>query len=151
MNLFYTSLQYLSNYFLRINSWKYYCWVGAAKSRQSCPILCSPIDCSPPGSAIPGILQVRTLEWVAISFSSAWKWKVKVKSLNRVRLFATSWTVAYQALPSMGFPRQEYWSGLSLLGRRECIFFLKGFTYILPNFPPEKLYHLFKTLQIPYS
>ena len=57
---------------------------AAAKSLQSCPTLCYPIDCSPPGSPIPGILQTRTLEWVAISFSNAWKWKVKVKSLSRV-------------------------------------------------------------------
>ena len=72
------------------------------------------IDGSPAGSPVPGILQARTLEWVAISFSNAWKWKVKVKSLSRVRLLATPWTAAYQALPSMGFSRQEYWSGVSL-------------------------------------
>ena len=60
--------------------------VAAAKSRQSCPTLCHPTDGSPPGSTIPGILQARPLEWVAISFSGAWKWKVKVKSLSRVRL-----------------------------------------------------------------
>ena len=85
---------------------------AAAKSLQSCPTLCNPIDGSPPGSPVPGILQARTLEWVAISFSDAWKWKVKVKSLSRVRLFATPWTAAYQAPPSMGFARQEYWSGV---------------------------------------
>ena len=84
----------------------------ATKSLQSCPILCDPIDGSPPSSAVPGILQARTLEWVAISFSNAWKWKVKVKSLSRVRLFTTPWTTAYQAPPSMGFSRQEYWSGV---------------------------------------
>ena len=78
------------------------------------PTLCDPIDSSPPGSPVPGILQARTLEWVAISFSNAWKWKVKVKSLSRVLLFATPWNAAYQALPSMGFSRQEYWSGLPL-------------------------------------
>ena len=87
---------------------------AAAKSLQSCPTLCNPIDGSPPGSAVPGILQARTLEWVAISFSNAWKWKVKVKSLSRVQLFATRWTAAYQAPPSMGFSRQEYWSGVPL-------------------------------------
>ena len=87
---------------------------AAAKSLQSCPTLCDPVDGSPPGSAVSGILQARTLEWVAISFSSAWKWKVKVKSLSRVRLFATPWTAAYQAPPPMGFSRQEYWSGLLL-------------------------------------
>ena len=87
---------------------------AAAKSLQSCPTLCNPIDGSPPGSSIPGILQATILEWVAISFSSAWKWKVKVKSFSCVLLFMTPWTVAYQALPSMGFSRQEYWSGVPL-------------------------------------
>ena len=117
---------------------------AAAKSLQSCPTLCDPMYCSPPGSSvhgifqarvlewgaiacptlcytidsslpgspIPGILQARTLEWAAISFSNAWKWKVKVKSLSHVRLFATPWTAAYQAPPSMGFSWQEYWSGV---------------------------------------
>ena len=84
----------------------------AAKSLQSCPTLCDPIDDSPPGSAVPGILQARTLEWVAISFSNAWKWKVKVKSLSHVWLLATPWTTAYQAPLSMGFSRREYWSGV---------------------------------------
>ena len=83
-----------------------------AKSLQSCPILCDPIDGSPSGSPVPGILQARTLEWVAISFSNAWKWKVKMKSLSHVRLLETPWTAAYQALPPMGFSRQEYWSGM---------------------------------------
>ena len=87
---------------------------AAAKSLQSCPTLCSPIDGSPPGSPVPGILQARTLEWVAISFSIAWKWKVKVKSLSHFRLLATPWTAAYQAPPSMGFFRWEYWSGVPL-------------------------------------
>ena len=86
----------------------------AAKSLQSCPTLCDPVDGSPPGSPVPVILQARTLEWVAISFSSAWKWKEKVKSLSHVRLFATPWAAAYQAPPSMGFSRQEYWSGVPL-------------------------------------
>ena len=86
---------------------------AATKSLQSCPTLCDPIDGSPPGSPVPGIFQARTPEWVTISFSSAWKWKVKVKSLSRVWL-ATPWTAAYQAPPSMGFSRQEYWSGLPL-------------------------------------
>ena len=85
---------------------------AAAKSLQSCLTLCNPRDVSPPGSPIPGILQARTLEWVAISFSNAWKWRVKVKSLSRVRLLATPWTAAYQAPLSMGFSRQEYWSGV---------------------------------------
>ena len=87
---------------------------AAAKSLQSCPTLRDAIDSSPPGTAIPGILQARTLEWVAISFSNAWKWKVRVKSLSHVQLFAAPWTAAYQAPPSMGFSRQEYWSGLPL-------------------------------------
>ena len=82
---------------------------AAAMSLQSCPTLCDPIDGSPPGSPVPGILQAKTLEWVAISFSNAWKWKVKVKSLSRVWLLATPWTA-----PSMGFSRQKYWSGLPL-------------------------------------
>ena len=85
---------------------------AAAKSLQSCPTLCDPIDGSPPGSPIHGILQARTLEWVAISFSNAWKWKVKVKSLSHVRLLVTPWTAAHQPPPSMGFSRQEYWSGV---------------------------------------
>ena len=85
---------------------------AAAKSLQSCPTLCDPIDGSPPDSPVPGILQARTLEWVAISFSSAWKCKVKVKSLSRVWLFSTTWTAAYQAPLSMGFSRQKYWSGV---------------------------------------
>ena len=87
---------------------------AAAKSIQSCLTLCDPIDCSLPGSSVPGILQARTLECVAISFSNAWKWKVKVKSLSHVRLIATPWTAAYQAPPSMWFSRQEYWSGVPL-------------------------------------
>ena len=87
---------------------------AAAMSLQLCPTLCNPIDSSPSGSTIPGILQARTLEWVAISVSNAWKWKVKVKSLSRVWLFATPWTAAYQAPPSMGFSRQEFWSGVPL-------------------------------------
>ena len=91
----------------------------AAKSRQSCLTLCHPVDGSPLGSPIPGILQARTLEWVAISFSNAWKWKVKGKSLSRVRLLATPWTAAYQAPLSMGFSRQEYWSGVPLPSPKE--------------------------------
>ena len=86
----------------------------AAKSLQSCPTLCDPVDGSPPGSPAPGILQARTLEWVAITFSNAEKWKVKRKSLSHVWLLATPWTTAYQAPPSMGFSRQEYWSGVQL-------------------------------------
>ena len=87
---------------------------AAAKLLQSCPTLCDPIGSSPPGSPVPGILQARTLEWVAISFSNAWKWKVKVKLLSCVQVLETPWTAAYQAPPSMGFSRQEYWSGVPL-------------------------------------
>ena len=83
-------------------------------SHFSCVWLCVTIGGSPPGSPVLGILQARTLEWVAISFSNAWKGKVKVKSLSRAWLLATPWTAAYQAPPSMGFSRQEYWSGLPL-------------------------------------
>ena len=94
---------------------------ATAKSLQSCPTLWDPIDGSPPGSTVPGILQARTLEWVAIAFSNAWKWKVKVKSLSRVRPSATPWTAAYQAPPSMGFSRQEYWSGVPLRSPIWCL------------------------------
>ena len=87
---------------------------AAAKLLQSCPTLCEPIDGSPRGSPVPGILQAKALEWVAISFSNAWKWKVKVKSLSRIWLFETPWTAAYQAPLPMGFSRQEYWSGVPL-------------------------------------
>ena len=89
----------------------------AAKSLQSCPTLCDPINSSPQGSAIPGILQARTLEWVAISFSNAWKWKVKVKLLSHVWLLVTPWTAAYQAPLPMGFSKQEYWMGCHCLLR----------------------------------
>ena len=99
-------------YVLVFNSFGYI--PGTAKSLQSCPTLCDPIDGSPPGSSVPGILQARTLEWVATSFSNAWKWKVKVKSLSHIWLLGTPWTAAYQAPPSMGFSRQEYWSGVPL-------------------------------------
>ena len=92
---------------------------AAAKSLQSCPTLCNPIDGSPPGSPVPGILQARILEWVAISSSNAWKWKVKIKSLSRVRLPATRWTAAHQAPPSMGFSRQEYGVGCHCLLNKE--------------------------------
>ena len=98
-----------------LRDWDWHVYTAAAaKSLQSCPTLRDPIDGSSLGSPVPGILQARTLEWVAISFSNAWKWNVKVKSLSRVRLLATPWTAAHQAPPSMGFSRQEYWSGVSL-------------------------------------
>ena len=98
-----------------------YTAAAAAKSLQSCPTLCDPTDSSPQGSPVPGILQARTLEWVAISFSNAWKWKVN--SLSRVRLLVTPWTAAHQAPLSMGFSRQECWSGCHWL----CTLF--SFTY----------------------
>ena len=108
-------------------SWFIISLAAAAKLLQSCPILCDPIDGLPPGSPIPGILQARTLEWVAISFSSAWKWKVKVKSLNCALLLATPWTAAYQAPSSMGFSRQEFWSGVPLPSPY-------NFSYVLRNY-----------------
>ena len=72
------------------------------KSLQSCPTLCDPIDGSPSGPPVPGILQARTLEWVAVAFSNAWKWKVKVKSLSRVWLLATPWTASLQGSSAHG-------------------------------------------------
>ena len=112
---------------------------AAAKLLQSCPTLCDSIDGGPPGSPVPGILQARTLEWVAISFSNAWKWKVKMKSLSRVWLSATPWTAAYQVPPSMGFSRQEYWSGVpsTILGPLKFISYewydTEEFVLNLPN------------------
>ena len=97
-----------------------YAAAAAATSLQSCPTLSDPMDGSPPGSPVPGILQARTLEWVAISFSNAWKLTVKVKSLSRVWLFATPQTAAHQAPQSMGFSRQECWSGVPLPSPR-CV------------------------------
>ena len=94
--------------------------VAAAKSLQSCLTLCSPIDGSPPGSPVPGILQARTLEWVAISFSNAWKGKVKVKSLSRVQLFATPWTAAHQALRPWDFPGKNTGVGCHCLLWPNC-------------------------------
>ena len=124
---------------------------AAAKSLQSCPTLCDPIDGSPPGAPVPGILQARTLEWVAIFFSNVWRWKVKVKSLSCVRLVATPWTAAYQAPQSMRFSRQEYWSGYTLplfnltiilenknlaplnMGRLEDLFLISDLLYCFPQ------------------
>ena len=114
-----TNLGFLGNTGGRKIWWKFRSSIeensaAAAKLHQSCPTLCDPIDGSPPGSPVPGILQTKTLEWVAISFSNAWKWKVKVKSLSHVWLFTTPWTAAHQAPPTMGFSRQEHWSGVPL-------------------------------------
>ena len=114
INKFYYIYIYIYIYRLK------FCTAAAAKLRQSCPTLCDPIDGSPPGSPVPGILQARTLEWVAISFSNAWKWKVKVKLFSRVRLFPIPWTAAYQAPPSMGFSRREHWSGVPLPPPKFC-------------------------------
>ena len=110
----------------------------SAKSLQPCPILCDPIDGSPPGFPVPGILQARKLEWVAISFSKAWKRKVKVKLLRHVRLLVTPWTAAYQAPPSMGFSGQEYWSGLPLPSPKETKIYPKS----LSSYPWENSSHL---------
>ena len=120
---------------------KYYLLAAAAaKSLQSCPTLCDPRDGSPPGSPVPRILQARTLEQVAISFSNAWKWKVQVKSLTRVWLLATSWTAAYQAPPSMGFSRQEYWSGVPLPSPIICLL-LSILSYFVFNWSIVYLQH----------
>ena len=129
---------------------------AAAKSLQSCPTLCDPIDGSPPGSPVPGILQARTLEWVAIFFSIAWKWKVKLKSLSHVRPSATPWTASFQAPLSMGFSRQEYWSRVPLpspfvtLGIHNQTFFYKyiWWTFIecLKYNTLEEIYTLSKQL-----
>ena len=122
-----------------------------AKSLQSCPILCDSIDGSPPGSPVPGILQARTLEWIAISFSNAWKWKVKVKSLSCIWLLATPWTAAYQAPLSLGFSRQEYWSGVPLPSPDkeldDGIKFAFSTTASVP-FYPEILFSLITTKQL---
>ena len=125
-----------------IKSWK---WsesrsaaaAAAAKLLQSCPTLCDPIDGSSRGSPVPGILQARTLEWVAISFSNAWKWKVKVKSLSLVRLFLTPWTAAHQAPPSMGFSRQEHWSAFSGKSLSHVWFFATHGPYSPWNSPSQ--------------
>ena len=131
---------------------------AAAKSLQSCLTLCDPRDCSLPGFSVHGILQVGTLEWVAISFSNAWKWKVKVKSLSRVWLLATPWTVAHQAPPSMGFSGQRYWSGVPLpspftfhtrpkkLFNRKYLFTKKALTSLITQFIIAPNKRLAKTL-----
>ena len=121
---------------------------AAAKSLQSCPTLCNPIYGSPSGSPFPEILQARTLEWVATSFSSAWKWKVKVKSSSPVWLLAIPWSAAYQAPPFMGFSRQEYRSGLPLpspYGVWKCSNFI-----ILHVTVQFSQHHLLKRLSLPH-
>ena len=122
----------------------------AAKSHQLCPTLCDPIDGSPPGSSVPGILQARTPEWVAIAFSSAWKWKVKLKSLSCVQLLVTQWTAAHQAPLSVGFSRQEYWSGLPFASLPAYKFFRKQVrwsgTPVSKNFSEFAVIHTVKAL-----
>ena len=118
-------LEWVAISFSRGSSWpkdrtQVSCIAAAAKLLQSCPTLFDPIDSSPPSSPVPGILQARTLEWVSISSSNAWEWKVKVKLLSPLGLLATPWTVAYQAPPSMGFSRQEYWSMLPFSSPLHC-------------------------------
>ena len=108
-------------------------WLAAAAAAKL--TLCDPRDGSPPGSPVPGILQARILEWVAISFSNAWKWKVEVKSPSRVWLLVTPWTAAYQAPPPMGFSRQEYWSGLPLPSPNKGIFKNQGKNAWYRDFP----------------
>ena len=116
---------------------------AAAKSLQSCPTLCDPIDGSPPGSPVPGILQARTLEWVAISISHAWKWKMKVKSFRRIRPSATPWTAAHQAPPSMGFSRQEYWSGVPLPSPYGGWSYINSYMFYLIFFFLSSLLHFY--------
>ena len=134
------------------DSWKYSQYTKctaaaatAAKSLQSCPTLCDLIDGSPPGSPVPGILQARTLEWVAISFSNAWKRKVKVKPLSPVQLLATPCTAAYQAPPSMGFSRQEYWSGVPLSLSFQILFF-HSFSSVLTSWRWLQIFKSLKSL-----
>ena len=117
---------------------------AAAKLLQSCPTLCDPRDGSPPGPAVPGILQARTLEWVAISFSNAWTWKVKAKSLSCVRLLATPWTAAYQAPPSVGFSRQKYYIPLNC-----SLLKVKNVSFMLYEFYLNKKYKLKINFNLP--
>ena len=96
---------------------------AAAKSLQSCPTLCDPIDGSPPGSPVPGILQARTLESVTISFSNAWKWKVKVKSLSGARLLATHGLQPTRLLRPWEFPGKSTGVGCHCLLWRSLLKF----------------------------
>ena len=111
-----------------------YAAAAAAKSLHSYPTLCDPIDGSPPGSPVPGILQARILEWVAISSSNAWKWKVKVKSLSCVWLVATPWTADHQAPPSMGFSQARVleWGAIA---------FSALYVYIIVNVYIHTMFH----------
>ena len=127
---------------------KNYFTAAAAKSLQSCPTLCYPTDGSPPGSPVPGILQARTLVGVAIFFSNAWKWKVKVKVLSRVRLITTPWTAAYQAPLSIGFSRQEYWSGVPLPSPETYLHLCRSISPLKFHLYPSFLFHLHSIIQI---
>jgi len=133
-------LTYILHPFVRI-LWVRYERVpaAAAKSLQSCLALCDSIDGSPPGSPVSGILQARKLEWVVISFSNAWKWKVKVKSLSRVRLLVTPWTAAHQTPPSIGFSRQEYWSRVPLPSPMNVLGWCKWYLLCMICFPASSL------------
>ena len=134
-NFTWFDLPYYSH-FTRKDKWESY--AAAAKSLQSCPTLCDPIDGSPPGFPVPGILQARTLEWIPISFCNVWKWKVKVKSLSHVQLFETPWTAAYQAPLSTGFSRQEYWSGVPLPSLENYIWRHKISTFPKSQLPSNR-------------
>ena len=116
---------------------------AAAKSLQLCLTLCDPRDGTPPGSTILGILQARILEWVAISFSNEWKWKVKVKSLSHVWLLATPWTAAHQAPLSRGFARQEYRSGVPLPSPYSVPGTLQMLSYLVLSQQPFKVCTIF--------
>ena len=120
----------------------------SAKSLQSCPTLWDPIDGSPPGSPVPGILQARTLKWVAISCSNAWKWKVQGKSLSRAWPSATPWTAAFQAPLSMGFSRQEYWSGVPLPSLKILTRLILFFYQNLEAIPIWRAYIVFSSIII---
>ena len=123
---------------------------AAAKSLQSYSTLCDPIDSSPPGLPIPGILQARTLEWVAISFSNAWEWKVKVKSFRHVRLIATPWTAAHKAPLSMGLPRQEYWSGVPCPSLSISLLVISLFRFSISSWFSLVMLHVSKSLFISF-
>ena len=107
---------------------------------------CDPMDCRLPGSSVHGILQARILEWVAISFSNEWKWKVKVKSFSHIQFFATAWTPAYQAPLSMGFSRQEYWSGRPLPSPYECLRHTLSSKWLKPS--SSSLYHKYNSVPV---
>ena len=111
---------------------------AAAESLQSCPTLCDPTDGSPPGSPIPGILQARTLEWVAISFSNAWQWKVKVKSLSRVWLCATrDGSPPGSAVPGILQARTLEWVAISFSNAWKWKVKVKSLSHVRPSATPR--------------